>query len=172
LTFRIALLVLTVICAGCNPVARIAENANAIRAEAATLADHGRATNDQAVVRGAERIEDLAADIHTTLPDVEAKTPAWMSMIIYLSWAGIAIAVCVMLWQTGLGKAIRVMLGWIPAPVAQEAQLLRDAIDPNRKESMREFVAARRASSPLFELAWKRAQEQHTATKETANDAR
>ncbi len=65
----------TLVCAlaaGCNPVARIAGNANSIRTEAAALADHGRSTNDQTVVRGAERIEDLAADIHTTLPDVDS----------------------------------------------------------------------------------------------------
>ena len=153
---------------GCNPVARIAENANAIRAEAATLADHGRATNDQTVVRGAERIENLAADIHKTLPDVEAKVPMWMSMLIYRAWAALAIAVCVILWQTGIGMAIKRLLGWIPAPIQREATLLRDVMDPNRKEDVREFVAARRASSPLFELAWKRAQEQVPATKETA----
>jgi hypothetical protein len=149
----------TLVCAlaaGCNPVARIAGNANSIRTEAAALADHGRNTNDQTVVRGAERIEDLAADIHTTLPDVEAKTPAWISMIIYLAWAALAIAICVILWQTGIGKAVKLLLGYIPAPIEREAKLLRDVMDPNKDEDLREFVAARRSSSPLFDLAWKK----------------
>lgn len=158
--------------ASCNPVQHIAMQANAIRSEAALLTDYGRAAEDPFVIEKAQRIEELAADIHETLPDVEAKTPAWMSMLIYMAWAGIAIAACVILWQTGIGVAIKKLLGWIPAPIEREARLLRDVMDPNRREDVREFVAARRASSPLFELAWKRAQEQDSATKETANDAR
>lgn len=156
--------------AACNPVQHIAMQANAIRAEAKLLADHGRAIEDPVVVSKAQEIEELAADIHETLPEVEAKTPAWMSMIMYLAWAGIAIAVCVILWQTGLGRAIKVLVGWIPAPVEREARLLRDVMDPNRKEDLREFVAARRASSPLFDLAWRKANEQPAATGDTNND--
>lgn len=150
--------------AGCNPVARIAHSTNAIRTEATALAAYGRAIDDQTVVSSSERIVGLAGEIHETLPEVEAKTPAWISMIIYVAWAGIAIAVCVILWQTGIGKTLKILLGWIPAPIEREAKLLRDVMDPNRPEGLREFVAARRASSPLFDAAWRRQQESTTAT--------
>ena len=153
---------------GCNPVQRIALRATEIHAEAQALSDHGRAIGDAEVVDKSAKIIELVADIHSTLPDVEAKVPAWMSMLIYMAWAALAIAVCVILWQTGIGMAIKRLLGWIPAPIQREATLLRDVMDPNRKEDVREFVAARRASSPLFELAWKRAQEQAPATQATA----
>lgn len=153
--------------AGCNPVARIAHSTNSIRTEASALAHYGRTIDDETVVHSATRIEDLAADIHETLPEVEAKTPAWISMIMYVAWAGIAIAICVILWQTGLGKMIKVLIGYIPAPIEREAKLLRDVMDPNRPEDIREFVAARRSSSPLFDLAWRRQQGQTSATGDT-----
>ena len=168
---RVASMVYVVV-AGCNPVQRIALRANDIHSEAQALSDHVHAIGDAEVVDRSSEILKLVADIHATLPEVEAKVPAWMSMLIYMAWAALAIAVCVILWQTGIGMAIKRLLGWIPAPIQREATLLRDVMDPNRKEDVREFVAARRASSPLFELAWKRAQEQDPATKETANDAR
>lgn len=151
-----SLLVICACCCGCNPVQRIALNATEIGHEAQALVDHGRATQDAFVYSHATNILNLVADIHATLPDVEAKTPAWMSMLIYVAWAGIAVAVCVILWQTGIGVTVKKLLGYIPAPIEREARLLRDVMDPNRQEDLREFVAARRASSPLFDLAWRK----------------
>lgn len=159
-----------VVALGCNPVQRIAERTNQIRSEAKVLADHGRAVQDSVVYAHATKIEELASDIHETLPDVEAKVPAWMSMLIYMAWAGIAIAACVILWQTGIGVAIKRLLGWIPAPIEREARLLRDVMDPNRQEDLREFVAARRASSPLFDLAWRKTSEQPATKGDMTND--
>lgn len=167
---RAAIIATSLFLAGCNPVAHIAAQTNAIRHEAKAIADHGVLIRDAFITAKAQHIEELAADIHETLPDVEAKTPAWMSMIIYLAWAGLAIAVCVILWQTGLGRAIKVLVGWIPAPVEREARLLRDVMDPNRKEDLREFVAARRASSPLFDLAWRKTSEQPATKGDMTND--
>lgn len=155
---------------GCNPVQRIALNTNEISSQAQALSDHGRHVGDQVVVERSTKIIDLAADIHATLPDVEARTPTWMTMLMWLAGAVVAIALCVILWQTGIGRAIKVLLGWIPAPIEREARLLKDVMDPNRQEDVREFVAARRASSPLFDLAWRKANAQPDATKETQHD--
>ena len=155
--FQIALLVLTLICAGCSPVARIAGNANAIRSEAATLADHGRSTNDQAVVRGAERIEDLAADIHATLPGVTEKvSPIWST----LRWLAIAAAGAAAVWiltASGILGAVRAALGWIPRPKARAASMLAAAIDDDRPETTREAIAAMRAEDREFDAAYRRA---------------
>lgn len=155
---------------GCNPVQRIALNTNEISAQAQALSDHGRHVGDAVVVDRSTKILELAADIHATLPDVEARTPAWMSMLMWMAGAVVAVAVCIILWQTGIGRTIKVLLGWIPAPIEREAKLLKDVMDPNRQEDLREFVAARRASSPLFDLAWRKANDNPAATQETQHD--
>jgi hypothetical protein len=69
----------------CSPVARIANNTNAIRTEARALIDHGQDVGDQVVVDGATRIDGHAADIHGDLARVEDRTPAWLST---LQWWG------------------------------------------------------------------------------------
>ena len=157
----IRLLVLLVL-AGCSPVARIAANTNAIRAEARVLIDHGHEVGDQVVVDGATKIDEKAAAIHGELPKVEDRTPAWLSA---LSWWGIALAcvgVAVILWQTGVGTAIRVAVGWLPRRKIAQAELAIDTLDKSRPESERELVALLR-SDPEVDAAYRKAQQRRKA---------
>ncbi len=97
----VKVLLVVLLLAGCNPVARISANATAIRNEAQALIDHGIAIGDQIVVQGATRIDEHAAAIHGDIPSVQAVTPAWLST---LKWWGIALAVAgvaFVLWQSG-----------------------------------------------------------------------
>ena len=149
--------------AACNPVARISANATAIRNEAGALIDHGNATGDQVVVHGATRIDEHAAAIHGDIPSVQAVTPAWLST---LQWWGIAVAVAgvaFVLWQSGIGTAIRVAVGWLPRRKVTQAELAVDMLDPDRPEGEREYVAAMRAQDPEFDAAFRKAQTRRKA---------
>jgi len=143
--------------AACSPVERIAKANNAIRLEARQLADHGTATNDKVVVDSANRIDGLAAGISVDLSQVEDKTPAWMTM---LQWWGIALAalaVLVILWQSGALTGLRILVGWLPRKKVAQAELAADMLDPNSPEGDREYVAFMRSQDAEFDAAFKRA---------------
>jgi len=141
---------------GCSELAKVSENATAIQAESQSLIDHGRMVGDKEVVTRAGRIHDLAADIHGRIPHLEDKTPVWLSTLWWAAAAVALIAVAVILWQTGLGTAVRVAIGWLPRRKIQDANLAAGMLDPDKPEDAREYVAARRASDPEFDAAWRR----------------
>lgn len=143
--------------AGCSSISRIGNNTNAIRTEAQILIDHGVAVNDPVVVNGASKIDTLAAGIHIALGGVEDKTPAWMSMLTWIAIAAVVVAVVVLLWQTGLGTMIRLAIGWLPRKQRQDADLAASMLNPSKPEDAREYIAARRASDPYFDAAFKKA---------------
>ena len=148
--------VLALVLLGCSATQKVSENANEIRKESNALIGHGRQTGDKEVVARAERIYVLAADIHERIPDLEDRTPQWLSA---LAWAGgsvVAVAVVIVIWQTGIGTAIRVAVGWLPRRKVNDAELAAGMLDPKDPEDAREYVAARRASDPEFDAAWRR----------------
>jgi hypothetical protein len=144
--------------AGCSPTARIAASANEIRSEAALLVEHGTATGDKVTVAHAKRIEELAATIHEELPGTADRTPAWLSTLAWVAGGVVAVCIVVVLWQTGIGGAIRTALGWIPRRKQATAELAVDMLNPDRPEGEREFIAALRAQDEQFDLAYRRAQ--------------
>ena len=146
----------SILLAGCSATQRVSENANEIRSEARFLSTHGEQVGDKEVVARADRIYDLAAGIHDQLPGLEDRTPAWMETLVWVAVAVVAVAVCVMLWQTGLGQAIRIAIGWIPRKKERDADLAYRMLDKESPEDAREYVAARRASDPEFDAAWRR----------------
>jgi hypothetical protein len=117
---------------------------------------HGQSTGDKEVVSRAERIYDLAADIHERIPHIEDRTPEWVSALLWCGIAVVAVAVVIVLWQTGIGSAIRVAVGWLPRRKVNDAELAAGMLDPSNPEDAREYVAARRASDPEFDAAWRR----------------
>jgi hypothetical protein len=68
----------------------------------------------------------------------------------------VAVAVVVLLWQTGLGQAIRIAVGWLPRKKVSDAELAFSMLRPESKEDPREYVAARRGADPEFDAAWRR----------------
>jgi len=148
---------------GCSPLAKVSSNTNAIREEAQVLIDHGQATGDREVVTRAQRINDLAADTYSQLSGLEDKVPAWISTLWMAALAVVVVGVVVLLWQTGLGTAIRVAVGWLPRRKVTQAELAVDMLDPDRPEGEREYVAAMRAQDPEFDAAFRKAQTRRKA---------
>ena len=136
---------------GCSPAQRIAESTNAIRFEAAALAEYGAEIGDPEVVTRANRIDALAGGIVIDLSGVVDRTPAWMGVVVWCAAGVVLVAVAVILWQTGLGTVVRLAVGWLPRRKIQAAEMAADMLDSARPESEREFIAAARASDPLLD---------------------
>jgi len=154
---RSKIIATSLLLAGCSSAQRISENANEIRSEAISLQDHGRTIKDEFVIQSATRIHDLAAGIHEDLTGVEDRVSEWASVLWWLAVAAVVVGVCVVLWQTGIGTAIRVAVGWIPRAKQREADLAAEVIDRDKPENVREWIAARRAADPLFDAGFKKA---------------
>ena len=138
---------------GCSAPERIASNAGDIR----TLAESSRSRfvehRDTAGAAEQTEIIDLAAAISVDAARVDPTTPAWQGTLELALWAGLAIALCVILWQTGLGAMIRGLVGWIPQRQRSAAKLLREAVE--NPQQIREAAAAVRTADPLINAAWK-----------------
>ena len=148
--------VLVVALAGCSQVERIAGNTNVIREDAQALIDHGNAIQDAEVVDRATRIDENASDIHVQLTKVQDITPAWLSTA---KWWGIAVAVAgiaFLVWQSGIGSAVRIAVGWLPRRKVNQADLAVSMLDPDRPEGEREYVAAMRAQDAEFDAAYRK----------------
>ena len=58
--------------------------------------------------------------------------------------------------QTGLGTVIRLAVGWLPSRKVNEAKLAVSALNDTDPVTMREYIAAKRSSDPMFNAAWKK----------------
>lgn len=155
---RLAAVLCAAVLTGCGATQNIAGSANEIRTEARLLLIHGNETGDPVVIESATRIDALAANIHAVLPGTQNVTPWWGQIIAWVAGCSLVLAIIVFLWQTGIGQAIRVAVGWLPRRKVSQAELAVDMLDPDRPEGDREFVAALRAQDPEFDAAYRKAQ--------------
>jgi hypothetical protein len=157
----------------CSDTQRIADASGVIRANATESKqrferiDANAETDPKAVRADAkagkrEQVAILAAseEIVRALPGVKDVTPWWATL---LSWGLIALSVVgvvALLWMTGLGAFVKRLLAavglMIPAAERREANLAAKAIDYGSDVSVREWIAARRASDPMFDAAYRR----------------
>lgn len=140
--------------AGCSPSQRIASNASTIR----TLAESSRdrfelASIPEGAAEQAEIIE-RAASISVDVAGVRDEVPSWLSTVEWIALAALAVAVCVLVWQLGVGTLLRRLVGWIPAPKRTAAKLLRESVDGTT--NVREAVAAIRSADPLIDAAYRK----------------
>lgn len=170
---RSMLFLLLVALAACSPSRQIAVSATDAQARAGTiarLATHIGSVSTQpdvvadaaTIVIEAQRIEAAAGAIHEALPGVEDQTPWWASLLGWGFAAVIVVAAVVLLWQTGIGQALRAAVGLIPRAARTEAALAAATLDPAHTENVREWISAKRAADPLFDVAFRAQQEKRT----------
>ena len=147
---------------GCSASQQIATSATAInrqavliREQATELQASGETQHSSKIIASANKIISEVSDIHSSIPQIKDVTPAWLSTLQLFFYAVIFIAVCVMLWQTGLGNFIRLAMNFLPQKKIQEASLLKSVLDDQTPETMREFVAAKRGADPLLDAAFR-----------------
>lgn len=101
-------------------------------------------------------ILNYSSDIQHLLPSVEDQTPYWLNVVEYgLIVLGI-LGACWLLWYTGIGALIKGLIGFIPRAKRREANLASEALDERSPVTVRELVAAKRASDPEFDRAYER----------------
>lgn len=148
---------------GCSASQQIATSATAInqqaeiiRAQAVQLQASGEVIHSKIIISSANKIISEVNDIHASIPSIKDVVPAWLSTLQLALYSIVAIAVCVILWQTGIGQAIKIAIGWLPKRKLREADLLKDVLSDDSPEKIREYIAAKRASDPLLDAAWRK----------------
>jgi len=103
-----------------------------------------------------DAILNYSSEIQHLLPSVEDQTPYWLNVVEYgLIVLGI-LGACWLLWYTGIGALIKGLIGFIPRAKRREANLASEALDERSPVTVRELVAAKRASDPEFDRAYER----------------
>jgi hypothetical protein len=152
----ILLLVLTAMLGCKSAPQRISERAVEIRETAQSSKDRFIQAGDPAGKREQERIISLANEISVDSTQVDPTEPWWLPMVEYGAIAAILLAIVAILWQTGIGTAMRSMLGWLPRKSVSAAKLLHEAVDQEHETSVREAVAALRVMDPALDAAYRR----------------
>ncbi len=159
------LILLVALTAGCSATKEIASSASVAASAAHSISERASfivANSSQPeIVAAAVVIKgDTAVILHevsqisTAVAGVKDIVPFW-GLVQWALGAVVAVALVVLLFQTGIGTLIRVAIGWIPRKKQMDADLARQAMSDQDPTTMREYVAARRASDPLFAAAWK-----------------
>ena len=163
-------IILAALTAGCSATKEIASSASVAASAAHSISERASfivANSSQpeivaaaVVIKGdAAVILHEVAQISTAVAGVKDIVPFWATLIQWALGAVVAVALVValvvLLFQTGLGTLIRVAIGWIPRRVQNEADLAGKMLSDD-PATAREFVAAKRASDPLFAAAWKK----------------
>ena len=159
------------ILSGCSHVSEIQKNTNTVRSLAQSSKQRFETINNTVVEpdpdlslisdESKKGIEDQVGIIKKSDSIIEATagvkdiTPWWAEMITISMLAAILIGASILLWQSGLGIAIRRLVSWIPENKKNQAKLLTEALDPEHETTMREAVAAMRAGDPLLDAAFK-----------------
>ena len=158
-------IILAVLTAGCSATKEIASSASVAASAAHSISERAsfiaaNSTQPEIVAAAVVIKGDTAVILHevsqisTAVAGVKDIVPFW-GLVQWALGAVVAVALVVLLFQTGLGTAIRLALGWIPRRVQNEADLAGKMLSDD-PATAREFVAAKRASDPLFAAAWGR----------------
>ena len=156
---------------GCSASQHIAEEANTISMRAdriIRITDQiGHTSKEVESIRSATEIQAEAAaidksvgGIHKALPGVRDVVPWWATL---LQWLLIALAGAAVVWigtASGVFSAIRVAIGWIPRRKVNEAEMAAATLAQDKPETLREWIAMKRASDKEFDAAWKRANQE------------
>lgn len=169
---RCAIVLCLVMLSGCSASQQVAAAAGEVRAIASDIRDRAVAISQEAsspdpdgaaivahasaIQSGANSIISETESISRALPGVQDVVPWWGRALIWLAIAGATIAVCVLLWQTGIGMAIRRVIGLIPQPKQGIAKLAMEASAEPTRESVDALTAALRQFDPEINRAAKK----------------
>lgn len=175
---RCLYLAATLFAVGCSPAARIADASGVIRANAESSLDrfgrvetYGAAAGDRRIVTEARKgaseqraIIGASQTIVSALPGVKDVVPWWATMLTYGAVALAIVGIVALLWMTGVGQFLRTLLasvgGFIPRRQRQDADLAAKVMDEASAEGIREYIAARRAADPMFDIAFRKAHDE------------
>jgi hypothetical protein len=114
----------------------------------------------QQIRTDAEAISASVGVIHREVTAVADVVPWWATLIRYALLAAIGAAVVYLFSVTGLASACRVALGWIPRRAVSEAEMAAATMATDKPETIREWIAMKRASDKEFDAAWRKTQQE------------
>jgi hypothetical protein len=149
----------------------IRSNAESSLDRFARVETYGAAAGDRRIVTEAKRgaseqraIIGATETIVSNLPGVRDVTPWWAQMLTYGAVALAIVGIVALLWMTGIGSFVRQLLasvaGFIPRRQRQDADLAAKVMDSASAEGIREYIAARRAADPMFDIAYRKAHDE------------
>jgi len=153
--------------------AEIGVLAESSEARFVTAGDSDGATEQQEIQSAAsvgvdeqDSIIDAASGIRTSLHGVEDVIPWWATLVGRAAIAAAVVAVLIFLWRSGLLSLIRSFV-WslgllIPKRSKREVELDLKAMSPESPVTLRESVAAKRASDPAYAAAYENAKRNKT----------
>lgn len=175
---RCLYLAATLFAVGCSPAARIADASGVIRSNAESSLDRFARVETYGVTAGDRRIVTEAQGgageqraiigateaIVQALPGVKDVVPWWATMLTYGAVALAIVGIVALLWMTGIGQFLRTLLagvtGLVPRRQMRDADLAAKVMDEASAEGIREYIAARRAADPMFDIAYRKAQDE------------
>lgn len=109
-------------------------------------------------------------EVTKALTSVQDKEPSWLRALKLIALIVAPIAILALLWYTGLGLLIRKVLWsiglFMPKSSDLSAKFDAEAVEEgSASQARREAVAARRASDPAFDIAYKKHQTRIRASK-------
>jgi hypothetical protein len=134
--------------------------------ETSALAANDRQIVTEARAGAAEQRVIIGASqtIVSALPGVKDVVPWWATMLTYGAVALAIVGIVALLWMTGVGQFLRTLLasvgGFIPRRQRQDADLAAKVMDESSAEGIREYIAARRAADPMFDIAFRKAHDE------------
>lgn len=157
---RVAWFLLLVAMAACSSAREISVRASAIQEHANSImrtTEQMDASSPQVkqIRTDAEAISASVGVIHAEVTGVADVVPWWATLIRYALVAAAIAGLCVLVWQTGIGVALRAAVGLIPRSVRAEASLARATLDTASNETVREWISARRVADPLFDASFR-----------------
>jgi len=153
---------------GCSASQQIATSATAIREYASEIKERSveiqKESTNSFVLINAKSINNITdkiiaevGDVQKAIPNIADITPWWATL---LKWGFVMVAVIAatfLLMQSGALTAFRLLIGWIPQKTQKEAHIAINALDPQKDDNVTTWIAAKRASDPLFNAAWLKA---------------
>lgn len=173
LWFAAALLsISTIATSGCSAVNKIQNNANDIRTlaeeskqefikidEAATATpprvSEIKERSNQGISKQTEIIEKTQVVLEAT-SGVKDIIPWWATMLETVTIGLAVLGISFILWYSGLGLLMKKAIGYIPSAKVQEAKLLQEAMNEENETTIREAVAAMRATDPELNKAFEK----------------
>jgi hypothetical protein len=107
-----------------------------------------------------EKIIALTKSTNIALTKVEDQVPWWASLLNTIMITLSILALCFILWYTGLGTFIKGLFYsvglFIPKQKVEQAEIIRKALNDKNKATTREAIAALRASDPALDAAYRK----------------
>ena len=168
---RSLLFLILVALAGCSSAEAISVQATAVGDRAAIIrglaerigaqSSQPEVVTDAATISlEAQSIQKSVGVIHQRVTQVRDITPWWATL---LQWGLIALAGAAAVYlvhATGIGAAIRVAIGWLPRRKVTEAEMAAATMATDKPETVREWIAMKRASDKEFDAAWRKTQQE------------